>query len=109
MMTRASTERLVASMIWSREIPLFPAHRHHGVNTTRPIIYKQMLYHAGFRGRGILIDPLCHCTTVQYLIYNLVLFLLKCSSVHTDESSDIQKTFASLNPRIALFSLRVFV
>ena len=108
MMARTSTERLVASTIWSRENPLFPAHRHHGVNTTHPSIYKQMLYHAGFRGRGILIDPLYRCTTVQYLTYNLVFFLLKCYFVHMDESSDIQKTFASLNPRIALIWLRVF-
>ena len=47
MMARISTVRLVASTIWSREYPLFPAHRHHGVNTTRPSIYKQNLCHAG--------------------------------------------------------------
>ena len=31
-MVRNSTERLVASAIWSRKDTLFPAHRQHGVN-----------------------------------------------------------------------------
>ena len=109
MMARISTERLVASTIWSRENPLFPAHRHHRVKTTRPSIYKQLLCRAGFKGRGVLIDPLYRCTIVQYLTHSFVYFLLICSFVHTNESSDIQETFVSLYPRIALFSQRVFV
>ena len=47
MMARISTERLVASTIWSLEYPLLAAHRHHGVNTTLPNIHEQNLYHAG--------------------------------------------------------------
>ena len=109
MMVRISTERLVASTSWSRENPLFPAHRHPRVKTTRPSIYKQLLCHAGFKGRGVLIDPLYRCTTVQYLTYHFACFLLKCSFVHMYESSDIQKTFVSLSPRIDIFPQRVFV
>ena len=37
-MARNSTERLVASEIWSRENPLFSAHRQHGVNLTSNIL-----------------------------------------------------------------------
>ena len=109
MIARFSTERLMTSIIWSRENSMFPAHRHHGVNTTRPSIYKQMLYHAVLKGRGVLIDPLYRCTTVKNLTLSFVFFFLKSSFVRTSKSSDIQKIFASLNPRIALFSQRVFV
>ena len=48
-MARNSTERLVASTVWSREDPLFPAH---GVNTTLLSIYK-MWHHDGFKEGGV--------------------------------------------------------
>ena len=44
-MARNSTEWLVA--IWSRENPLFPAHRHHG----QPAFHHlQVRYYADFKG-----------------------------------------------------------
>ena len=50
-------------------------------------------------------------TTV--LLYNstshsFVSLLVNCAFVHTEVSTDIRNKFASLNPRIALFSQRVF-
>ena len=39
-MARNSTERLVSSAIWSREDPLFPAHRQLGVDPLFNIYYK---------------------------------------------------------------------
>ena len=54
------------------------------------------------KGVVFLHDPLYSCTILEeYLTSSFVFSLANGALVHTNESSDIQKTVASLNLRIA--------
>ena len=92
-MARNSTEPLVASTIWSRENPLFPAH---GVNRTLPSIYKcgNMLILKGVVCSG---GPLHSCTILEYLTYSFVPSSRNMFWLH-GRIEGIRKKVASLNP-----------
>ena len=49
---------LVASRIWSREDPLFPAHQVSSRRQHNPSKHLQMLYYAGFKGGGVFVCSL---------------------------------------------------
>ena len=56
-MARNSAERLVASVIWSREDPRFPGHRQHGQPTFQHPL--QVWCYADYKG---VVCPLHRCT-----------------------------------------------
>ena len=75
-MARNSTERMVASAIWSRDDPLFSPHHRHRVNPPFNIYNCSIMLN--LKG-GVSIDLLYCCTAAYYLT---VFSLVNCAFVY---------------------------
>ena len=89
----------MASTIWSRENPLFPAHQVSSRSQHSASKHLQMCYYAGFKGSGVFcVVP---GTAVQYLTYSFVYFIANCAFVTRTNRVVFERNLHLLTLRIA--------